>query len=251
MALSASDIKNIRALQQKKNRFETGLFLVEGPKTVRELINSKFKLERIYTTESFDFLSNLEEGVVQLINERELARISGLKTPNKLLAVAKIPSVAEVDMNQAIIMVLDGINDPGNLGTIIRTSKWFGISTILCSKNCADTFDRKVVQSSMGALFHTTLHYCSLPETLAYLKVNGFRVLGAAMSGTALNAVGATPKTVLVIGSESHGISPEVLELCDQVITIPNLEKDRKVESLNASVATSIILYQLALPSTH
>lgn len=244
MALSASDIKSIRALQQKKNRIETGLFVVEGPKTVEELIQSELVVQQVYSTESFSFLSDLYDDV-QLINERELERISGLKTPNKVLALAKIPQSGKVDVNQSLIIALDGINDPGNLGTIIRTSKWFGLNTILCSENCADAFDRKVVQSSMGALFHTALHYCSLPETLTELKKNGFIILGAGMSGSELNSIAVPSKTVLVIGSESHGISAEVQSLCDELVTIPNLEKDRKVESLNAGIATSVILYRL------
>ncbi len=245
MSLSATDIKNIRALEQKRNRTETGLFVVEGLKTVEELVRSSVVVDRIYSTETFDFLSGMDKNIVHLINERELERISALRSPNKILAVAKIPSVGEVDTDGSLIVALDGINDPGNLGTIIRTAKWFGVNTVLCSENCADAYDRKVVQSSMGALFHTNLHYCRLVEKLTMLKENGFRLLGTGMTGTPLNEMNPSTKTVLVIGSESHGISPEVQHRCDELITIQNREKDRKVESLNAGVAASIILYQL------
>ncbi len=245
MSLSATDIKNIRALEQKRNRSETGLFVVEGLKTVEELVRSNVQVEKVYTTETVDFLSEMDENIVQLISERELDRISGLRSPNKILAVAKIPLVGAIDVEQSLIVALDSVSDPGNLGTIIRTAKWFGVHTILCSETCADAFDRKVVQSSMGALFHTDVHYCSMTEQLTFLRKNGFEILGAGMTGTPLNKMKPSAKTVLVIGSESHGISPQVRQKCDQMITIQNRESARKVESLNAGIAASIILYQL------
>lgn len=220
--------------------------MVEGPKSVEELVNSELVIERIYSTENFDFLSESVIDVVQLISERELDRISGLKTPNKILAVAHLPSAGQIKIDAPLIIALDGINDPGNLGTIVRTAKWFGVNTILCSDKSVDAFDRKVVQSSMGSLFHTNIHHCRLSEELTSLKQNGFQVLGADALGTPLNETGSEiKKMVLVIGSESHGLSPEVRSLCDEFIAIPNRESDRKVESLNAAVATSILLYQL------
>lgn len=241
-------MKRIRALQQKKFRKETGLFVVEGVKTVQELVHSGIEIESIYSTESFDFLNGLAPESVFLIKENELARISGLSTPNRILAVAKIPKQPSIDWNCSLIIVLDGINDPGNLGTIIRSAKWFGVNTIVCSEDCVDAFDRKVVQSTMGALFHVNVQYKSLIPFIEDCKRNGFVVIGAAMNGESMYHLSRPVKTALVIGSESHGISESVLKCCDQLLTIPNNESQQRVESLNAGVATSIILSELTRP---
>lgn len=243
MSLSASDIKNIRGLQQKKFRKESNRFVVEGIKTVEELLQSGFAVESIYTTTSEHF-SDTDVPVVA-VSEKELERISGLKTPNRVLAVAEIPQSKSLNWSVPIIVMLDGIRDPGNLGTIIRTSKWFGINTIICSEDCADVWDRKVVQSTMGALFHVNVIYADLEKVMTEAQSNGFKVKGAAMNGTSIYEMGDSEKTVLLIGSESHGIRPDLLERCDQTVTIPNKEGQQRVESLNAAIATSVILSEM------
>lgn len=248
MSISASTIKNIRALQQKKFRKESGLFVVEGIKTVEELINSSFELDSIYTTEPFNFLNAVDTERIHIIDKKELDRISGLQSPNKILAVAKIPSEKPVDRNDSLILVLDSMNDPGNIGTIIRTAKWFGVNTILCSEDCADVYDRKVVQSTMGALFHVNIRYENLPEWIDKAKEHGFSIIGAAMNGKSIYTYQKTNKTALLIGSESHGISPTLLKKCDSIVTIPNNEVEQKVESLNAGIAASILLSELTHP---
>jgi TrmH family RNA methyltransferase len=164
------------------------------------------------------------------------------------LAVARIPEPKQINWNGNLILILDGINDPGNVGTIIRTAKWFGVDTIICSAECADAYDGKVVQSTMGALFHVNLRYEDLMVMMDDCKSNGFRIIGAAMNGESVYDFSNSTKTALVIGSESHGISKGVLEKCDHLVTIPNNETSQKVESLNAGIATSVILSQLTRP---
>jgi TrmH family RNA methyltransferase len=240
LAISASDIKFIRSLQQKKFRKEHGLFVVEGVKPVSELLDSSLEVERVYATESDDF----GQDSVQ-ISAKELGRISVLKSPNKMLALAKIPTQTNTDWSQNIILFLDGIGDPGNLGTIIRTAKWFGITEIVCSGDCVDAYDRKVVQSTMGALFHVNLVYSDSKSALKSSKQNGFTIIGTAMNGTSVYELNKPEKTILVIGSESQGMRKDVANLCDDTCSIPNLEKEQKIESLNAGIATAIVLSEL------
>jgi TrmH family RNA methyltransferase len=248
LSISASTIKHIRALQQKKFRKENGLFVVEGVKTVQELVSSSFEIDSIYCTETLGFLDNIESELVHIVKKKELERISSLRNPNKILAVAKIPEAKSIDWNAALILVLDGINDPGNVGTIIRTAKWFGVETIICSVDCADAYDGKVVQSTMGALFHVHIHYRNLAEVTEECQKNDFNVIGAAMNGDSIYKHPKSGNNVLVIGSESHGISDAVLEKCNGLVSIPNNETEQKVESLNAGIATSILLSELTRP---
>lgn len=217
--------------------------MVEGVKTVAELLASEFEVDAIYTTEP-DVYSENDHHVIS-ISAKELERISGLKSPNKVLAVAEIPPSKPMNWEQPLMVMLDSIRDPGNLGTTIRTARWFGVNTIVCSEDCADVWDRKVVQSTMGALFHVEVVYTDLEHAMTEAQQNGFEILGAAMNGNSIYEVGKMDKTALLIGSESHGIRKELMEKCNQLITIPNREDHQRVESLNAAVATSIILSEL------
>lgn len=223
--------------------------MVEGLKTVQELKRSSFDIEAVYTTEPLGFLHDCDDQIVHFIKPQELERISGLRSPNKVLAIARIPQPIEIDWDLELILILDGINDPGNLGTIIRTAKWFGVDTIICSEDCADAYDRKVVQSTMGALFHVNIQYQLLPTIMEQCKKNSFKIAGAAMNGVSIYNYSKSTKTALVIGSESHGISKQILEACDSFLTIPNNETVQLVESLNAGIATSILLSELTRPS--
>ncbi|MCB9185968.1 MAG: RNA methyltransferase [Flavobacteriales bacterium] len=241
MALFASDIKLIRSLQQKKFRKEHSLFVVEGVKPVQELMSSTFKIHAVYATEPLDFLN---EDFIH-VSEKELGRISGLKSPNKVLALVQIPKTDSQKWQNSLILLLDGINDPGNLGTIIRTAKWFGVSEIICSTDCVDAYDRKVVQSTMGALFHVNLTYRNPLEAMNEAKQNGFTVLGTSMTGSSVYELETFEKTLLVIGSESHGMRENVSSACELLCTIPNFELNRKIESLNAGIATAILLSEL------
>ena len=248
MALSASDIKRIRSLQQKKFRQEAKEFIVEGVKTVGELIESEFQLVAVYCTEAPAYLSSVRSDKIVQVSPKELGRISGMKKPNKVLAIAEIPDPTPINWNDPLILFLDGINDPGNLGPIIRTAKWFGINTIICSEECADAWDRKVVQSTMGALFHVNIRYESLSGAIEESKQQNFKIIGATMNGSSLYDLKKEGKVGLVIGSESHGISAEILACCNETVSIPNAEPFQKVESLNAGIATAIFLSELKRP---
>jgi TrmH family RNA methyltransferase len=241
LAITAKDIKFIRSLQRKKHRKAHGVFVVEGVKPVQELIQSTVPVEAIYSTAEFDGIPN--DAVS--ISEKELERISSFKSPNTVLAIAKIPTDAVVNWNQPIILLLDGINDPGNLGTIIRTSKWFGVESVLCSEDCVDAFDRKVVQSTMGALFHSTVIYDDPLQHIETAKTHGYSIIGADMNGQSVYKQKTNQKTLLVIGSEANGFRDEVKERIETFVSIENFESDRKIESLNAAVATAVILSEL------
>lgn len=170
--------------------------------------------------------------------------MSSLKSPNKVLAVANIPS-HEVSFNNSLMLILDGIKDPGNLGTIIRTAKWFGVEDIICINDCVDPYDRKVVQSTMGALFQVNIVYQEVEETIHSIKENGFSFSGTSMDGESVYQTEFSDKVALVIGSESHGMSDTVRAACNKLISIPNLEEVQTIESLNAAIATGIVLAEI------
>jgi TrmH family RNA methyltransferase len=245
LAISSADIKFVRSLQQKKFRKEHGLFVTEGVKPVKELLDSGLEVERVYATEALDFLPNDH---IQ-ISEKELERISGLKNPNRVLALAKIPTT-QFSWEKPLILLLDGIRDPGNLGTIIRTAKWFGVTEIVCINNCVDAYDRKVVQSTMGALFHVSILHTETENILKQADECGYAICGTDMNGESIFDFKPFKKTILVIGSESHGLSKEIRTACKAFISIPNLEKEQTVESLNAGIATGIVLSQLTSNGT-
>jgi len=230
-------------LQQKKFRKETGLFVVEGEKMVEELINSTLAIRNIYFSEQVNI--NFTGLNPEKISEKELERISSLKTPNRVLAVAEIRPTPPINWNCNLILALDSIRNPGNLGTIIRTAKWFGMQTIICSEDCADIYNPKVVQSTMGALFHVNIHYTNLINMMEKAAENGFRTLSATMNGTSLYDLPSAPKTLVIIGSESHGVSTQVVTKSHDCVFIPNRENEQKVESLNASIANALILSEL------
>ena len=238
LAISASDIKFIRSLQLKKFRKKHGLFIVEGVKPVQELFDSEIEVTSVFATENLDFLPEN----FTLISPKELNRISGLKTPNKVLAIAKITDTSAPDWSAENILFLDGIKDPGNLGTMIRTAKWFGISQVVCSLDCVDAYDRKVVQSTMGALFHVNINYMDSSDAMQQAKEHQFTVIGTSMNGSSVYDIEPQEKMMFIIGSESHGMGEKVAEHCDVLCSIPNFESSRKIESLNASVATGIVL---------
>ena len=208
---------------------------------MQELLDSTLLVESIFATEQLNFLP---DDTVKL-SEKELSRISGLKTPNKVLAIARIPQQKALNWEKRVVLLLDGIKDPGNLGTIIRTAKWFGVSDIICSTDSVDAYDRKVVQSTMGALFHVNISYENSIEAMRQAEQNQFTTVGTSMHGTSVFDTELAKKTLLIIGSESHGMRAEVIKACNKLCSIPNFENERKIESLNAGVATAVILAEL------
>lgn len=232
--LSRNQIKFIQSLKQKKHRQDHGIFVVEGEKVVREFLQSNWVVDKVYSTSEW-------EGGSERISNKELDRISFLKTPNKVLALVRIP-VEKKEVSGDLIIALDGVKDPGNLGTIIRLADWFGVKDLLCSEDCVEVFNPKVVQSTMGSLTRVKVHYVNLKEELKSLA--DYEVMGAVMSGENIFEVKPKKNRVLVFGSESHGIGEDILGLCDAKITIPKAETSG-AESLNVATACAISLAQL------
>lgn len=242
--LSKSEVKYIQTLSQKKLRAKENLFLVEGPKILEEAIASKrivvrkvFALEEWINTHRA-IIENLD---VVTILDWELEKISQLKTPNQVLALVQLPDQSNFVFNvNRTALVLDGIQDPGNLGTIIRIADWFGIKQIICSEDCADAFSSKVVQATMGSIFRVELYYTNL--ALWCQNQNSLIFYGATLDGVSIKETKKIDKGVIVIGNESKGIRENILPFINKKITI---EKFGEAESLNAAVATGIILSHL------
>lgn len=240
------DIKLVRSLQQKKFRNEHQLFVVEGRKMVDEALTSRFKLHSLYSTDSA-----YHPGKCHHVTKKEMEMMSSLSTPSPYLAVLhKSPETEQwpKTLDNAVV-ILDGIADPGNLGTILRTAEWFGINHVFCTEDCVELYNPKTVQSTMGSLFRVHVHYAAAETIIRYLQENNYKLNGADMKGTSLYEYRFTNKEAIVIGSESHGIRDTMRQaLDDNYITIP---RHGHAESLNASVATSIILSELYRQKLH
>ncbi len=242
--LSKTHTKYIQSLQHKKLRDETGLFIAEGPKVVMDLLNSrKFVCKELLATnewiqEQGKKLSSLKDTVVTAVEDFELQKISSLSTAHAVVAVLeKRKPVHTIETVSKITLVLDTIQDPGNLGTIIRIADWFGIEDIVCSIGCADMYNAKVVQSTMGSLGRVNVIYTNLIEWLN--ENNGVKIYSASLEGKDVKAFGKLKEGILIIGNEANGVSDEVMELVNEKINIPRIGD---AESLNAAVATGIIL---------
>jgi len=234
MSLSKNHLKLITSLSQKKYRHKYKLFVVEGVKVVQEFLNSSYELEILFSTESsFSYLDSFIE-----VSEQELKKISSLKTPNKVIALFKIP-VEKNSSPSGLIVALDAINDPGNLGTIIRLCDWFGIDQLLCSKETVDCYNTKVVQSSMGSLTRVAISYIDLKE---YLLSVSIPIFIADMDGDNVYEMKPPTSAVLVMGNEANGISNYIKEIVSTKITIPRYGDSQLIESLNVATATAILL---------
>lgn len=242
--ISKSKLKYIQSLGHKKFRDEAGVFVVEGPKMVAEILQDKLlTVTGLYALQDWitanEQLLQQVQGSVEItpVDDISLAKISQLTTPNKVVAVVQQqPLLPAVDTAQ-LTLVLDTIQDPGNLGTIIRIADWFGIRQLVCSQECADRYNPKVVQSTMGSIARVGFYYTDLPVFLA--ANNNTRMYAAALDGIPVQNLGKLATGFLVIGNESKGISPEVMKLVNVRMTIPRIGM---AESLNAAVATGIIL---------
>lgn len=238
--LTKAEIKLITQLKQKKFRNHHNLFIVEGFKSISEFIHSPFSLKTLYSTEETLFHS-LPKSKTKLISLQELQKISLLKKPQQALALFEIPkwNLGEI---QDFHIALDSIQDPGNLGTIIRLSDWFGVKHIVCSRETADAFNPKVIQASMGSLSRIKIYYTDLKN---YLKQYDKPILGAFMNGKNLYNQSLSPEGILVLGNEGNGISPDIEALCTQKISIPQNTKNGITESLNVAIAGSIIISKI------
>jgi TrmH family RNA methyltransferase len=234
MSLSKNQIKVIQSLQRKKGRVQHGLFLAEGIKVVQELIASSFELHSLYVTEAHQGYFDSE--LYASITEIELKKISTLNTPSGVLAVFRIVDTEELQLD-GLVLALDTINDPGNLGTIIRLCDWFGIRQLLCSKDTVDCYNSKVVQSTMGSLSRVQINYVNLKEVLQKTPAPK---LVADLDGENLYQAELPKKGILILGNESNGIGAELKELKDRSLTIPRFGSE--TESLNVATAAAIIL---------
>lgn len=231
--LSKAQIKWVRSLQQKKNRDAEEVFIAEGRKCVEELRNA-FELVLLITPDN--------------ATEIEIAQMSNLRTPQGVIGVFKKRG-EEARSNEAddkLTLVLDGVQDPGNLGTIIRTCDWFGVHDIYCSKDTADCYNPKVVQATMGALARVRVHYVNLEAWIQKIKETGIPVYGTLLEGGNMykeRAIENKEKGIIIMGNEGNGISPEIRKLITHPIRIPSYPADAQTsESLNVGIATAIVL---------
>jgi len=246
--LSKNTIKFINSLQRKKNRNINKLFIVEGDKMVKEIINSELEIEKIFFTEHWEENISKYNLSSEIITENELKKISSLKTPNNALAIVKIPDY-ELDTNgikNELSIVLDDLQDPGNLGTIIRTADWFGIKNIICSQNSADVYNPKVVQATMGAIARVKVHYVDIQTFLSNSHfVDDFKIYGTFLNGKNMNETKLSDKGLIIMGNESKGISKNIERFVNEKLFIPNYPSNCKTsESLNVSTATAIVCYE-------
>lgn len=233
--LSRNQIKFIQSLKQKKFRLQHQLFVVEGEKMVNEFLNSDWEIGQVYATKEW-------EGDAIEITTKELERISSLKTPNKVLAIVKIPHRKSV-VSGNLVLALDAVKDPGNLGAIIRMADWFGVQHVLCSEDCVELYNPKVVQATMGSISRVQVQYVNLKST--FENMADYKICAAVMDGKSVFAFEKSEKRIVLMGSESHGLSAELVELAHQKITIPKSESSQ-AESLNVANACGIILAQLS-----
>jgi RNA methyltransferase, TrmH family len=234
--VSKNQIKLINSLQQKKFRNLNNLFFAEGQKVIHELLNSDFKLNHLFATETvFDDFNVAQK---TLISQSELDKISALATSNSCLAIFEIPKDKKIE-NADLIVVLDDIRDPGNLGTIIRLCDWFGITQIICSQETVDVYNPKVVQATMGSIARVAISYCDLVD---FISKSELPVYGTFMDGAIIYMNKLPSKAMIVMGNEANGISEKIEELVQKRISIPRFGEIQKTESLNVATATAIIL---------
>jgi len=241
--LVKSKIKYIQSLGQKKFRDEARVFIAEGPKIVQELLKADpSPVKEVYGVKEWmnDNKKLLGQTAYVEISETDLEKISHLKTPNKVLAVADQLSGGVIDAKDRITLVLCDIQDPGNLGTIIRIADWFGIEQVICSENSADVYNPKVIQSTMGSIARVKVFYTDIKKWLSEQK--SINIYATVLDGEDITQMKKIKQGVILVGNESKGIGPEILSLANIKIMIP---KKGKAESLNAGVAAGISLYHL------
>lgn len=242
--LSKSQINLLKSLQHKKFRREHGFFIVEGHKSIAEFIDSPYQIEAIYHTTTFDskVLKLSQKINFCEISVTELEKISSLKTPQEVLALIKTPNWPALQHDQLkgkFSLVLDGIQDPGNMGTIIRIADWFGIANIICSDDTVDAYNPKVVQACMGSLARVKVHYTPLADFLTKIKLP---VFGALLDGENIYDTNFGQEGLVIMGNEGNGLRPEIAKLVSKAITIPRIGK---AESLNVAIATALFCSEI------
>jgi TrmH family RNA methyltransferase len=239
--LSKNELKYIQSLCHKKQRTAERLFIVEGVKLVHELIITGYPIKNIYATDQW--VAPKGDHPITRVTEQELNKISSLQTPNQVLAVVHQQEITdEPKWDHSLTLVLDGIQDPGNMGTIIRIADWFGIDQIIASEDTVELYNPKVIQSTMGSFMRVKVWYRDIASLLKEKKVP---VYGAVLDGDSMYAIQPPKSGILVIGNESKGIRQDLQSLIDHRITIPKMGH---AESLNAAVAMGILVSQFKKP---
>jgi RNA methyltransferase, TrmH family len=242
---SLSEIKFVRSLHQKKFRQAEKAFIAEGPKVVEELLLSRYSVSKIFALKDYAEENALAENFpakTKIVSPAELKKISALTTPNRVLAVAEIPehAINISTVNNSLSIALDDVSDPGNLGTIIRIAHWFGISTIICSENCVDAYNPKVVQAAMGSLFFVDVVQTNLEGFFSDKKLTA-PVYGTVLDGKSIYAEKPKHPAILLFGNESAGISNELKKFITHPVTIPPAGSGHKPDSLNVATASAIL----------
>ena len=233
--ITKNQIKLIKSLRVKKNRIQSGFFIAEGEKIIDELLQSKLETVHIFSTVN---KYNFSDYYIPIKNT-QLKQISNLKTPNKVVGLFKIPKNSVIDFNSNII-ALEEINDPGNLGTIIRLCDWYGLKNIICSTNSVDCYNPKVIQASMGSISRVNISYMDLEKLVAD---KNHKTVMADLKGEKLRNFNFSKNQIIFFGSESNGFSKKISSKIENKITIEGLNNN--VESLNLATSVGIILYEL------
>ena len=242
--LTTNQIKHIKSLQQKKFRKQHGLFIAEGPKLVEDLLCSNIDLHSVYHTASWNSCQAPKNVPFTKVSEKEMKRLSSLSTPSQVIAIGKTPN-NEIDvklLKNSLALMLDTIQDPGNMGTIIRLADWFGISNIICSTTSADAFAPKVIQATMGAVARVNIYYTNLEEVISDINTLGIPTYGTFLDGDNIYTSKLSSTGIIIMGNEGYGISQGVEKRITHRLTIPNFCNGEKTsESLNVAMATAII----------
>ncbi len=231
--LTKAEIRQLCSLQEKKHREASGLFVVEGEKVVGELLAERFPFVQIYATAAW---TGKSANAVE-VSEAEMERISHFPTPSPVLAVGRIvrPVLAAGELDRGFTLALDGVQDAGNVGTLLRIADWYAFDRVLCSPDCADIFGQKVIHASMGSFSRVRVFTTSLADVLSGARVP---VLGCDLEGRDVHSLGKLPAAVVVVGSEGRGLSAAVQRCVTERVTIPRFGR---AESLNAAVAAAIV----------
>lgn len=236
--MTKAEIQFVRSLADKRVRDAEGLFLAEGEKLIEEILASQLHIRNIYSTR------NTFDGRAEMVSEKEMERLSQLKTASQCVAVVEKPRWATPRIAAAdkLSLALDGVQNPGNLGTIIRLADWFGIEDIYCSAECADCFNEKVVQATMGAILRVRVHYTDLAALLERSAAEGVAIYGTMLDGENIYSSDFEPRGIIVMGNEGRGVSEECQRHFTHRLLIPAYPADRQgSESLNVAMATGIV----------
>lgn len=239
--MTKAEIQHLRSLGDKRTRDAEGLFIAEGDKLVEEILSSRLRVRKVYTTRS-----DMSGAVIEQIDRRDMERISALKTATTTIAVVEQPrhKLNISNLDGRLTLALDGVQNPGNLGTIIRLADWFGIEDILCTKECADCYNPKVVQATMGAILRVRVHYVDdLAAMLVSLRDKGTAIYGTLLDGQSIYTTELRQEGIIVMGNEGRGLSDACRAVVSHKLLIPPYPATRSTsESLNVAMATGIVL---------